>query len=418
MKRAVLVAVGSQGDVEPCLALGRGLIDAGWSVRLGALAPFGARAAALGLEFHSLGELPARFRTSTRRRPTFSGVLGRVLFWSVYQRLLADYLPAFEEACRGADVVVHTGLAFPAYHLAEAHGIPCAALSCVPGAATAAFAHPLFAGERLSLGPRRNLASYALEQQLMVQSTAHLVAYWRRRLGLAPVARGRLRAHRWEHTDAFLCAVSPALLPRPADWGPRLHQTGFLHAVETPPRPELRAFLDAGDAPVYVGFGSMTARDGERTAQAVAVALGRLGLRGVLARGWGGLAPERAPHLCVVDDAPHGWLFQRVRAVVHHGGAGTTAAALRAGRVSVVVPFDYDQRFWGRLLVERGLGPAPLPREQLDANTLERALRSALDTPSYAAHLAPLVRALRHEDGVREAIRVLDSLVEPRSRGS
>jgi sterol 3beta-glucosyltransferase len=157
----------------------------------------------------------------------------------------------------------------------------------------------------------------------------------------------------------------------------------------------------------------MSARDGERATEAVATALGRLGLRGVLARGWGGL-PGRGtrdtPHLCVVDAAPHGWLFDRVRAVVHHGGAGTTAAALRAGRVSVVVPFDYDQHFWGRLLAGRGLGPEPLPREQLGAPGLERALRSAMETRAYGERIASIAAALQREDGVRDAVRVLEGL--------
>jgi sterol 3beta-glucosyltransferase len=407
VRRATLLAVGSQGDVEPCLALGQGLIAAGWSVRVAALEPFRGRAQALGLEFASLGELPAGF-VAASPRPAFSGLLGRALFWGVYQRLLAGYLPAFEAACRDVDLIAHTGLAFPAYHLAEARAVPCVALAFVPGFATAELAHPLFAGRRLSFGARRNLASYAIEQELMVQSTAHLIAPWRRRLGLPPVPRGQLRAHRWRRTDAMLCAVSPVVLPRPTDWPTRVHQTGYLHAPSQPPDPGLRAFLAAGDEPVYVGFGSMSARDGERATRAVAVALGRLGLRGVLARGWGGLAgAPAAPHLHVTDAAPHDWLFERVRVVVHHGGAGTTAAALRAGRAAVVVPFDYDQRFWARLLADRGLGPEPLPREHLDARRLERALRDALDTAAYRERIAPIAAELRREDGVREAVGVL-----------
>lgn len=407
MTRATLLAVGSQGDVAPCLTLGAGLRAAGWTVRIAALEPFRAQTEALGLEFASLGELPARFAAGTPR-PAFSGLLGRALFWSVYQRLLAGFLPAFEAACRDTDLIAYTGLAFPACHIAEARRIPCVALGLVPGFTTADFAHPLFAGRRLSFGARPNRASYAVEQGLMVQSTAHLIGPWRRRLGLPAIPRGRLRAHRWDQTHAMICAVSPAVLPRPADWPARAHLTGYLHAPAQPPSPALRAFVAAGEPPVYVGFGSMSTPDGARATRIVSRTLARLGLRGVLARGWGGLADAPAdPHLFVTDAAPHDWLFERVQAAVHHGGAGTTAAALRAGRPAVIVPFDYDQRFWARLLADRGLGPAPLPRTHLAADRLERALDDALTTAAYRARIDPIAARLRAEDGVGAAVGVL-----------
>ncbi|MCB9554400.1 MAG: hypothetical protein H6705_21420 [Myxococcales bacterium] len=141
--------------------------------------------------------------------------------------------------------------------------------------------------------------------------------------------------------------------------------------------------------------------------------LARLGLRGVLARGWGGLTDvPAAPHLYITDAVPHDWLFERVQAVVHHGGAGTTAAALRAGRPAVVVPFDYDQRFWARLLTDRGLGPAPVPRDRLDAARLERALRDVLTTTAYRERIAPIAAQLRREDGVGAAVEVLGRVVD------
>jgi UDP:flavonoid glycosyltransferase YjiC (YdhE family) len=409
VSRVVLLAVGSRGDVEPCVALGRGLRAAGHAVRIAALAPFRADVTAQGVDFVSLGDLPERFRG--RRGPSFSGLAGRVAFWAVYRRLLAGYLPAFVEACRGADLIVHTGLAFPGYHLAEAMGVPCASVAFVPGAPTREHMHPLFADRRLSRGPAWNRATFAAEQALMMQSTAALVTRWRTRtLGLPAVPRRDLVAHRWRRTDAVLLGVSPHLVPRPADWGERVHVTGALHLDgDFAPDPALGAFLEAGPAPVYVGFGSMSDADGARLAAAVVEALRRLGLRGVLARGWGGLRlDDAAPHVHVVDAVPHAWLFARVRAAVHHGGAGTTDAALRAGLPAVVVPFDYDQRFWGRLLAERGLGPAPIPPARLDADTLAAALR-ALD--AYRERVAPLAAAMRTEDGVAAAVRILESLL-------
>ncbi|MCA9691359.1 MAG: glycosyltransferase family 1 protein [Myxococcales bacterium] len=415
MTRVVIYAVGSRGDVEPCLALGIGMRAAGYAVRIAALDDARASTTARGLEFASLGALPARF-ASPGRAPSFQGLVGRALFWAVYQRILASTLPAFVDAGDGADLIVYTGLGFPGYHLAEARGLPCASLAFVPGAATGAFVNPLFARRGMSQGACFNRASFRVEHELMLQSTAHHLAGFRRALGLGPLPRRQLLAHRWSRTDAVLLAVSPSLVPRPVDWGPRVHLTGSLRlpaAREVEVAPTLQAFLERGAAPVYVGFGSMTRGAAARRSAAVVSALGQLGLRGVLARGWGGMSLEACDlpaHVCVVDEVAHDWLFRRVQAVVHHGGAGTTAAALRAGQPAVIAPFAYDQWFWGRLLAARELGPAPIAATRLDARRLAAALDRLQRTPRYRANIAPIAAALQAEDGVAAAVAILRRL--------
>lgn len=414
MKRVTLLAVGSRGDVEPCIALGLGMVRAGWSVRLAALARFEPAVRRRGLEFFSLGPLPARL-SAPGRRPSHWGVAGRALFWAIYQRLLADYLPRFVAACEGATLVVHTGLAFAAVHVAEAMGVPCAALTFVPAMTTEAFVNPLFVRRRLSVHPRWNRATFTVEQQLMLQSTAHVVGRWRRStLGLPAVPRRHLLEHRWAHTQAVLVAVSPSIITRPPDWSERVHLVGSLSLAEAdaaPPDPRLRAFVEGGDAPVYVGFGSMSRTEGARFARATLGALARRGQRGVLATGWGGLAPGevRDPTVHVVESAPHRWLLPRVAAAVHHGGAGTTTAALRAGVPSVLVPLDYDQRFWARRLADLGVSPEPIPAARFSARRLASALRQVED-PRVRQRLAPLKDQLGREDGVHEAVAVLDPL--------
>ncbi|MDB5101441.1 MAG: UDP:flavonoid glycosyltransferase YjiC, YdhE family [Cyanobacteria bacterium RYN_339] len=419
MSRVTILTIGSRGDIEPCLALGKGLRDAGWRVSIATLTAFQADVLEHGFAFASLGDLPDRFRN--HRGATFYGVVGRTLFWAVYQRLLASYLPSFLAACEGADLVIYSGLAFPAYHVAEALGIPCASLAFVPNAATGAFMNPLYADRRLSRGRITNQATFYIEQNLMVQSTAHLINRWRQRvLRLPAVPRRRLVAHRWERSTVVLLGVSEAVVARPADWDPRVHLTGYFFLDDAragyEPDPALAAFLANGPVPIYVGFGSMTSEQGSPLAVTVIEALRQLGMRGVLARGWGGLEVGRGdvpPHIHVVDAVPHDWLFARVKLAVHHGGAGTTAAALRAGLPSVVVPFNYDQRYWGRLLAERGLGPEPIAPVDLQVEPLVRAVREIEDTPAYALRIRPIAAALSAENGVKAAVALLDRFKDP-----
>src|SRR5690606_35862025 len=161
-----------------------------------------------------------------------------------------------------------------------------------------------------------------------------------------------------------------------------VHITGYLFLDEQAgwqPPPALEAFLDAGEPPVYIGFGSMAGRDPEAMTALVVEALALCGRRGLLLTGWGGLHAGAVPEsIFVLDAAPHSWLFPRMAAVVHHGGAGTTAEGLRAGVPAVVVPFLFDQPFWGARIEALGVGPAPIPRKQLTAARLAGAIHRAV----------------------------------------
>jgi sterol 3beta-glucosyltransferase len=208
-----------------------------------------------------------------------------------------------------------------------------------------------------------------------------------------------------------LYGFSSTVVPRPADWGSELALTGYWFLDRTrdwkPPR-ELEQFLAAGPKPICVGFGSMPSVDPEQTTELFTRALALAGRRGILLTGWGGLARARLPEtVLALDAAPHDWLFPRVAAVVHHGGAGTTAAALRAGVPALVVPFIADQRFWGQRLTALGAGLGPLPRRQLQPEPLASALRALVENPAYGARAAKISEQLSREDGVARAVAAL-----------
>lgn len=173
----------------------------------------------------------------------------------------------------------------------------------------------------------------------------------------------------------------------------------------------LAAFLEAGPPPVYIGFGSMVSSRPQETAELALQALARAGQRGVLASGWGGLHREALPEeVFLLDAAPHSWLFPRMAAVVHHGGAGTTAAGLRAGVPSILTPFFGDQPFWGRQVHKLGVGPQPIPQRQLSAANLAAAIQQAVTDTEMQQRAADLGRRIRAEDGVARAVEVLQRL--------
>jgi UDP:flavonoid glycosyltransferase YjiC (YdhE family) len=221
-----------------------------------------------------------------------------------------------------------------------------------------------------------------------------------------------------------LYGVSPVVFPRPADWPAWVHLTGYWfldQPVDWQPPAELLDFLDRGQAPVYIGFGSMSGRDPAATTETVVAALAAAGQRGVLLTGWGGLdraAMETAAKLhgvdvLAVESVPHDWLFPRMAAVFHHGGAGTTAAGLRAGVPSAAVPFFGDQPYWGAILADLGVGPAPIAQNELSVPRLAAAITRATGELALRARAAEIGQRIRAEDGVGTAVAAFHRHLSP-----
>jgi sterol 3beta-glucosyltransferase len=210
-------------------------------------------------------------------------------------------------------------------------------------------------------------------------------------------------------------APTACLLPVPADFPPHVHITGYWFLDAQPdwqPSPELVEFLENGTPPIYVGFGSMGMKGAAKRAQIILQALKASRQRGLLARGWGGLkAAELPSNVFMLDEAPHDWLFPRVAAVVHHGGAGTTAAGLCAGKPSIICPFLGDQPFWGNLIYQRGVGPTPIPQKKLTADNLADAITQTIQDPAMNQRAAELGNKIRLEDGITRAIEVIKSTI-------
>ncbi len=208
-----------------------------------------------------------------------------------------------------------------------------------------------------------------------------------------------------------MLGYSPLVLPPPADWPEWVHVTGywFLDAPHSwQPPAALLDFLEAGPPPVYIGFGSMTNRQAEEAIGIALKALERAKQRGIIATGWGALSNATLPgSIFKIEDVPHDWLFPRVAAVVHHAGCGTTGAGLRAGVPTVPVPFIADQPFWAERVHRLGVATRPIPRKRLTAENLAAAITTAVTDPSLRACAADLGARIRAEDGVGNAVQVV-----------
>lgn len=412
--RITLLAVGSRGDVDPFLALAVRLRRAGHQVRLSTHDEFARRVGAAGIEFATLPGNPRAVLASpegqamlTARNPLtvtrrMSEIVGPAL---------DEALPAAVDASRDADLVVFATLAAIGPTVAEVVGAAAVAAHLQPQTPTRAFGPTGAPGVRDAPGVLRR-PLWRLTDRLLWKAFLPTLAAQRSRRGLAELPAGPPATWPVGRRPPTVYGYSPVVVPTPGDWPSDVHVTGYWTAPDDPsyePPAALAAFLAAGPPPVYVGFGSMPDRDARGLAESALTAARRAGGRVVLLSGWSGLAAADDPDVLVVDDVSHRWLFPRVAAVVHHGGAGTTAAGLRAGRPTVVVPFFSDQFFWGRRVAALGAGPLPIAREKLTTAALTDAIGDALRPPRVAAAMG-LGAKLAAEDGTAAAVTVLERL--------
>jgi len=415
--RIAIIAPGSRGDVEPYVALGRGLVKAGHIVRLATHQDFAELVNAHGLEFWPITGSVQNIAQG------MAALLEGGSFLAILAQMAREARPGALQlaeaalvACREADLLLAgVGGLFAGLALGEKLGLPLLQTYYIPFSPTAAYPSFLVPKPPAWFGGRLNRLSYHLARQMMWQAFRPADGLARRQ------ALGLPQAPFWGPFDAdcvrdmpVLYGYSPSVIPPPPDWGAHVHVTGywFLDPADdwTPP-PALAEFLESSPRPVYVGFGSMSNRKPEETADLILAALARTRQRAIILAGWGGLRRVAAPDsVFMLDAAPFSWLFPRVAAVVHHGGAGTTAAGLRAGAASVVIPFFGDQPYWGQRVAELGVGPAPIPRQRLTVARLAQALEEAVGNSQMRQRAAELGARIRAEDGIAAAVAVIEAL--------
>ncbi|XP_039003172.1 sterol 3-beta-glucosyltransferase UGT80A2-like [Hibiscus syriacus] len=409
----VMLIVGTRGDVQPFIAIGKRLQDYGHRVRLATHSNFKEFVLTAGLEFYPLGGDPKVLAGYMVKNKGFlpSGPSEIPIQRNQIKDIIYSLLPA----CKEPDP--HSGIPFkadaiianpPAYghtHVAEALKVPIHIFFTMPWTPTSEFSHPLSRVKQ----PAGYRLSYQIVDSMIWLGIRDLINDLRKKkLKLRPVTY--LSGSQGSDSDVPHGYIwSPHLVPKPKDWGPKIDVVGFCFldlAKNYEPPASLVQWLAAGPKPIYIGFGSLPVQEPEKMTQIIVEALEQTGQRGIINKGWGGLGKLAEPKdfVYLLDNVPHDWLFLQCKAVVHHGGAGTTAAGLKAACPTTIVPFFGDQPFWGDRVHARGVGPPPIQVDEFSLPKLIDAIKFMLN-PKVKEKAIELAKAMENEDGVSGAVK-------------
>ena len=437
-KLNILIAIiGSRGDIQPFIKIARILKEQyGHRVRFATHPVFRTfLEEECGLEFFSLGGDPSELMAFMVKNPGLipsietvkKGEIGRQRqqmlemfegFWRACINATDDEKDVTNLKLMGhrfpfvADVIIANPPSFAHFHCAERLGIPLHLMFTFPYTPTQAFPHPLANIKQSNVeAGYTNFMSYPLVELMTWQGLGDLVNRFRTNtLGLEEVstlwAPGQLFRLKVPYTYLW----SPGLLPKPEDWGPEITIAGYVFldlASSYKPPESLANFLNAGEPPIYIGFGSISGIDDPQAFTNMIFEAVRLaGVRAVVSKGWGGVGSEHAPDsVYMMDNVPHDWLFPHVNAVVHHGGAGTTAAGLKFGKPTLIVPFFGDQPFWAQIVARSGAGAsAPIPYRSLSAEKLAEGIKECL-RPEAKQKAEAIAKSIEEEgDGAQNAV--------------
>jgi UDP:flavonoid glycosyltransferase YjiC (YdhE family) len=410
-----IVAFGTHGDVQPMVALGKGLQVAGHTVQIIAGTNFVEWVRSHGLECAGTIDVMAVMQSdeglALAENPRKQmGLLKRMM-----RQHGDEMLAPVNEAAPHSDLMISS---LPSDQIVqmmrEKHGVRQVSVPMQPY-------RPTRSGRATLMTPFPhddnlvNLWIGSLFEHMFSSVAVDLAKPLRSTIGLPPITTRTYK--RLARTMPVVYGFSPHVVPPPPDWDTHVQIAGFLfldHPADYQPPAPLVEFLSAGETPVYIGFGSMANRDPETTFRLMCDALERAEQRGVIATGWSGAKAQSLPkHVFVLESVPHSWLFPRMAGVVHHGGAGTTAAGLRAGVPSLLIPHTVDQPYWARRLKELSVSPAPIPRKKLAVEKLAQGIRTLVRDTALRERAARLGDTIRAEQGVANAV----SMIEQAAKG-
>ncbi|XWS36542.1 hypothetical protein CRYUN_Cryun20dG0093700 [Craigia yunnanensis] len=409
----VMLIVGTRGDVQPFIAIGKCLQDYGHRVRLATHSNFKEFVLTAGLEFYPLGGDPKVLAGYMVKNKGFlpSGPSEIPIQRNQIKEIINSLLPACKEPDPDSDIPFKADAIIanpPAYghtHVAEALKVPLHIFFTMPWTPTSEFPHPL---SRVKQPAGYRLSYQIVDSMIWLGIRDMINDNRKKKLKLRPVTY--LSGSQAADSDVPHGYIwSPHLVPKPKDWGPKIDVVGFCFldlATNYEPPESLVKWLAAGSKPIYIGFGSLPVQEPEKMTQIIVDALEQTGQRGIINKGWGGLGNMAEPkdYVYLLDNVPHDWLFLQCMAVVHHGGAGTTAAGLKAACPTTIVPFFGDQPFWGERVHARGVGPPPIPIDEFSLPKLIDAINFMLD-PKVKEKAIEIAKAMENEDGVTGAVK-------------
>ncbi|MEM7334137.1 MAG: glycosyltransferase [Chloroflexota bacterium] len=415
----MMIANGTRGDVQPAIALGKALKAARFQVEILASKNF-----AEWIESHGLTAVPSSLNipeimASEGGKQWVEEGHKPLVQMRVMKKLLDKFGHAFAQeawrACEGADAIISSFTSdVYALTIAEKLNVPIFSVALQP---------PLIAtknGRSLPNAPLPNRNSIINHwfSKLIIEPFpwriyGEITNDLRKQLGLPPQTNAQNIVARQQMP--VLMAYSSHVVPRPYEFPSNYHDTGFWFLEDTPnwePPFKLLEFLDNGPPPIYVGFGSMTNRDPGFTTQLIVEAIERLGRRAIIISGWSEVGKVPLPNsMLTLPNAPHNWLFPQLAAVVHHGGAGTTAAGLRAGVPSIIIPHMVDQPFWAQRVHAIGAGPKPIAKQKLTAVSLAEAITEATSNSNIHNSAIAISQRIKAENGLAKAVAVIKAKI-------
>lgn len=412
--RITLLTVGSRGDVQPYVALGRGLQAAGYQVRLATHVEFEPFVREHGLDFAVIPGNPFTGLNAGLAPPSSEGAppaADQRSFEERFEHALEQWVKGSLEASQDAGAIIYSQLCFVGAYVAEKLGVPGFAANHSPVTPTRAFPSIYMRVERRLGGLYNRLTHFLVQQTFWQANRARFNRLRRRTLELGPLPFWGPSSRMREELQPILYGYSPAVVPKPADWGDWIHVTGFWFldrpADWTPPA-DLAAFLQSGPPPVYLGLGSVANSNPVHVTRAVLRALAQAGRRVIVMPGRVALEELELPAETYVIGSTHfDWLFPQMAAVITHGGPGTVGAGLRAGVPTMALPFFGDQFFWGRRCAALGVGAPPISAEQVTVERMGAALRTLTSDPEVRRRAAELGRRIQAEDGVARAVEAV-----------
>lgn len=411
-----LLTIGSRGDVQPYIALAKGLMKEGHSVRIASHAEFRPWVEKHGIEYAEIAGDPGELMKLMINHGMFSYAFLKDAITN-FRGWIDELLATSWEACQGSDVIIEAPSAMGGIHIAEALGIPYFRAMTMPWTRTRAYPHAFLTPD-IKKGGSYNYMTYVLFDNLFWKGISSQVNKWRKvSLGLEKTNLDRMS----QTKIPFMYNVSPSVLVPPVDFSDWIHVTGYWFLDEgneefEPPK-ELVEFIEKARADnkkiVYIGFGSIVVPKPAELTKAVIKSVQAAGVRCVLSKGWSdryGAKDNTVPEVELPFDiyqikaAPHDWLFPKLDAAVHHGGSGTTGASLRAGLPTIIKPFFGDQVFYGSRVEDLGVG---ICLKKLNVSNFSKALIEVTTNEKMIAKAAEIGKDIRKEDGISSAITTI-----------
>ncbi len=411
-----ILCAGSRGDFQPYIALAQQLKNLGKNVRIAGSKSFEGFIRSYGIDFYPI---EADIQTLNidpkllKEAGSADNPLKMLLAFNKMKEYGIYMVNDYYSACEGSELIIYHPGCTIGYFAAQKLGIPSVLASPFPMHNTKEYLSVVMYGKAKSNILTKKISYAMIQGMLWMASKSSVKGFWKNRFGKAPDNFGCPFEKHTDKKHPAIVSCSNFVFKRPEDWNENIHQKGYWF-VEEPyeysPSDELAAFLNAGEKPVYIGFGSMTSLEKhDGLAEMAAEAIIKSGKRGIIC-GMG--KPANLPNnIIAIDSIPHSWLFNRVSAVCHHGGAGTTAAGFKAGIPSIIVPFSNDQFAWAHRAYDLGVGAKPIPKKELNAEKLAAAIRFAL-TDKIVKNAEILGKNIASENGAEECAKIIVGCLE------